>query len=144
MYVINSRSSLPTFHFLCLPNSGVTTSQSSSGTPGLAATFAVETSSGAGFTPPAPGFNLRRGSSCTQLEVPLSLKEYCTGKRASSRCQNNRETRWGLEVQRKYDDFLERERKFITEGLLDQLPSRSRLFVGQYCHYSVVGRGFVL
>jgi nuclear polyadenylated RNA-binding protein 3 len=39
--------------------------------------------------------------------------------------------RWGPEVQRKYDAFLEQERKYVTEGLWDRFPNGSRLFIGK-------------
>ena len=38
--------------------------------------------------------------------------------------------KWGPDVQRKYDKFLEDERKYVTEGVWDRFPSGSRMFVG--------------
>ncbi|EHK99736.1 putative Uncharacterized RNA-binding protein C3H8.09c [Glarea lozoyensis 74030] len=40
------------------------------------------------------------------------------------------DARWGPEVQAKYDAFLERERKNVTEGLWERFEKDSRLFLG--------------
>ncbi|KAL9111532.1 MAG: hypothetical protein Q9227_004020 [Pyrenula ochraceoflavens] len=40
------------------------------------------------------------------------------------------DVRWGPEIQRKYDDFLHEERRYVTEGVWDRFPPGSRLFVG--------------
>lgn len=42
------------------------------------------------------------------------------------------EAPWSTEVQKKYDDFLQQERVYVTEGLWDRFPMGSRLFVGMY------------
>lgn len=39
--------------------------------------------------------------------------------------------RWGPEIQKKYDAFLEDERKNVLEGAWDKFPYGSRLFVGK-------------
>lgn len=39
---------------------------------------------------------------------------------------------WDAEVQRKYDHFLDEERKNVAEGRWEQFPQGSRLFVGKY------------
>lgn len=44
---------------------------------------------------------------------------------------DNPEKRWGPEVQKLYDIFLEEERKNVTEGTWEKFPSGSRLFVGR-------------
>lgn len=38
---------------------------------------------------------------------------------------------WGSAVQKKYDEFLERERTYVTEGLWERFPKGSRLFIGK-------------
>lgn len=38
--------------------------------------------------------------------------------------------RWGLDIQKKYDQFLQDERTYVTEGVWDRFPPGSRLFVG--------------
>ncbi|KAI6709361.1 hypothetical protein JHW43_008088 [Diplocarpon mali] len=40
------------------------------------------------------------------------------------------DAKWGPEVQKVYDDFLENERMYVTEGLWDRFPNGSRLFIG--------------
>lgn len=40
------------------------------------------------------------------------------------------EAPWAPEVQKKYDEFLQDERVYVTEGLWDRFPLGSRLFVG--------------
>ncbi|RKF81058.1 putative RNA-binding protein C3H8.09c [Golovinomyces cichoracearum] len=39
-------------------------------------------------------------------------------------------SKWAPEVQKMYDDFLEDERRYVTEGLWDRFPMGSRLFIG--------------
>lgn len=112
--------------------------QTSFGTSGLASAFAADTSMGISFLPPASSLNVKTGFSSAEHEVSFSLEDHCTGKQVPSQCDNNDEARWGLEVQQKYDNFLERERSYISEGLLDRFPPGSRLFVGQLCHKSLV------
>lgn len=40
------------------------------------------------------------------------------------------EPKWDLATQKEYDDFLEQERQYVTEGNWEQFPYGSRLFVG--------------
>lgn len=40
------------------------------------------------------------------------------------------DAKWGPEVQKVYDEFLENERMYVTEGLWDRFPNGSRLFIG--------------
>lgn len=51
------------------------------------------------------------------------------GQRSSS--PDDEDARWPPEVNRKYEDFLDQERKFVTEGQWDQFPVGSRLFIGK-------------
>ena len=39
--------------------------------------------------------------------------------------------RWPPEINKKYEDFLDQERKFVTDGQWDQFPMGSRLFIGK-------------
>ena len=41
------------------------------------------------------------------------------------------DVRWGPDVQKKYDNFLEEERHYVTEGQWDRFPNGSRLFIGK-------------
>ncbi|OAL46241.1 hypothetical protein IQ07DRAFT_518362 [Pyrenochaeta sp. DS3sAY3a] len=43
---------------------------------------------------------------------------------------DDEDSRWPPEINRKYEDFLDQERKFVTEGQWDQFPLGSRLFIG--------------
>jgi nuclear polyadenylated RNA-binding protein 3 len=42
------------------------------------------------------------------------------------------DSRWGPEIQKKYDDFISQERVYVTEGLWDRFPPNSRLFIGEH------------
>jgi hypothetical protein len=44
---------------------------------------------------------------------------------------DDEDQRWPPEVNRKYEEFLDQERKFVTEGQWDQFPMGSRLFIGE-------------
>ncbi|TVY49264.1 putative RNA-binding protein [Lachnellula occidentalis] len=40
------------------------------------------------------------------------------------------DARWGPDVQKIYDEFLVNERMYVTEGIWDRFPKKSRLFIG--------------
>jgi hypothetical protein len=48
-----------------------------------------------------------------------------------SETPDEEDKRWPPEVNRKYEEFLDQERKFVTEGQWDQFPMGSRLFIGE-------------
>ncbi|RAL64735.1 hypothetical protein DID88_001766 [Monilinia fructigena] len=48
----------------------------------------------------------------------------------SSDGHDNDDRPWGPAVQKKYDEFLDRERTYVTEGLWERFPKGSRLFIG--------------
>lgn len=48
-----------------------------------------------------------------------------------SETPDDEDIRWPPEVNRKYEEFLDQERKFVTEGQWDQFPMGSRLFIGE-------------
>lgn len=48
-----------------------------------------------------------------------------------SETPDDEDIRWPPEVNRKYEAFLDQERKFVTEGQWDQFPMGSRLFIGK-------------
>lgn len=56
-----------------------------------------------------------------------------TGQRQGGRSEtpDDEDIRWGPEVNRLYEAFLDQERKFVTEGQWDQFPMGSRLFIGK-------------
>ncbi|KAL1601785.1 nuclear polyadenylated RNA-binding protein 3 [Paraconiothyrium brasiliense] len=43
---------------------------------------------------------------------------------------DDEDSRWPPEVNKKYEDFLDQERRFVTDGQWDQFPMGSRLFIG--------------
>jgi hypothetical protein len=47
---------------------------------------------------------------------------------------------WDADIQRKYDHFLEQERKYVNEARWDQFPAGSRLFVGNLSSEKVTKR----
>ncbi|CAO2656441.1 Nn.00g052440.m01.CDS01 [Neocucurbitaria sp. VM-36] len=47
-----------------------------------------------------------------------------------SETPDDEDIRWPPEINRKYEEFLDQERKFVTEGQWDQFPMGSRLFIG--------------
>lgn len=53
-------------------------------------------------------------------------------QRSTSPSGDDEDIRWGPEVNRLYEAFLEQERKFVTEGQWDQFPMGSRLFIGKH------------
>lgn len=48
-----------------------------------------------------------------------------------SETPDDEDIRWPPEVNKKYEDFLDQERRFVTEGQWDQFPMGSRLFIGK-------------
>jgi hypothetical protein len=48
-----------------------------------------------------------------------------------SETPDDEDQRWPPEVNRKYEEFLDQERKYVTEGQWDQFPMGSRLFIGE-------------
>lgn len=44
---------------------------------------------------------------------------------------DDEDARWPPEINRLYEEFLEDERKFVTDGQWDQFPVGSRLFIGK-------------
>lgn len=45
---------------------------------------------------------------------------------------DDEDIRWPPEINRLYEDFLEDERKYVTDGQWDQFPNGSRLFIGEF------------
>ncbi|KAF2685587.1 hypothetical protein K458DRAFT_387546 [Lentithecium fluviatile CBS 122367] len=52
------------------------------------------------------------------------------GGRSTSPSDGDEDQRWPPEINRLYEDFLDQERRFVTEGQWDQFPVGSRLFIG--------------
>jgi hypothetical protein len=53
------------------------------------------------------------------------------GQRSETPPGDDEDIRWPPEVNKKYEEFLDQERKFVTEGQWDQFPMGSRLFIGK-------------
>lgn len=52
-------------------------------------------------------------------------------QRSPSPDDGDEDQRWPPEVNKLYEDFLDEERRFVTEGQWDQFPMGSRLFIGE-------------
>lgn len=77
-----------------------------------------------GGLPPPPGTSFSyppQPPVIEQMHIPLDHRDDT----------DNPEKRWGPEIQRLYDTFLDEERKNVTEGTWEKFPVGSRLFVGQ-------------
>jgi nuclear polyadenylated RNA-binding protein 3 len=103
--------------------SGVTPSLIASGAPGTA------TDSRYGLPPP-PSVSFSQSN-----QDPNSPKPYRQSQRMTSVASSeghDDERPWGPAVQKIYDEFLDRERKYVTEGLWERFPKGSRLFIGKH------------
>ena len=65
-------------------------------------------------------------------QSPLALGASQAQVQRSTSPGDDEDIRWGPEVNRLYEAFLEQERKFVTEGQWDQFPMGSRLFIGEH------------
>lgn len=81
--------------------------------------------------------NFRGGGpdqSATRSNLSPSTPVY--GQRQSvdlqrSATPDDEDQRWPPEINKLYEDFLDQERRFVTEGQWDQFPMGSRLFIGE-------------
>jgi nuclear polyadenylated RNA-binding protein 3 len=80
------------------------------------------------------GANLNRMQGTTPLE---SRREY---KIAAGLNLSEDDQPWTADTQRKYDKFIEDERKYVSEGRWEQFPYGSRLFVGNLSSERVTKR----
>ena len=92
----------------------MTTSLIAAGAPG------TSTESRGGMSPP-PSASFSTSNKSGQDHMSIG----------SSGEADDLDKRWGPEIQRKYDAFLEDERKNVLEGAWDKFPYGSRLFVGK-------------
>ena len=90
---------------------------------------------------------LQRGSNGQQQPVAVRISNYGSAQQGvisptrpgSARRQqdlrsetpDDEDVRWPPEVNRRYEEFLDQERRFVTEGQWDQFPMGSRLFIGK-------------
>lgn len=84
--------------------------------------------------PPAPG---QVPSPATQAFLLESQREI---KQAAGESLADEDAPWNNDLQRKYDQFLEEERGYVTEGKWEQFPHGSRLFVGNLSSEKVTKR----
>ncbi|KAF1929109.1 uncharacterized protein M421DRAFT_92201 [Didymella exigua CBS 183.55] len=66
----------------------------------------------------------------TAQSSPVAGASGAQAQRSTSPGGDDEDIRWGPEVNRLYEAFLDQERKFVTEGQWDQFPMGSRLFIG--------------
>jgi hypothetical protein len=73
----------------------------------------------------------------TSRPVAQSPSAAGTGQQQAQRSEtpDDEDIRWGPEVNRLYEAFLDQERKFVTEGQWDQFPMGSRLFIGEHAQH---------
>ena len=87
-----------------------------------------------GLPPPPPAsFQGQNKPSTDQVESPLNTNQApsdSTGKKDDANAGSDEEVQWSPETQKVYDDFLQDERKYVTEGQWDKFPANSRLFIG--------------
>jgi hypothetical protein len=69
------------------------------------------------LSPSTPGYPQRNLSDQARSEEPDDVDE---------------DQRWPPEINRIYEEFLNEERKFVTEGQWEKFPYGSRLFIGEY------------
>ena len=88
--------------------------------------------------PPPPTASFRSPPSAGSPISPGSyqkLNRLTTQDRKSYESQaeiDDANARWGPEIQKLYDEFLIKEREYVTEGMWDRFPLNSRLFIGMH------------
>ncbi|TKA71277.1 hypothetical protein B0A49_02569, partial [Cryomyces minteri] len=96
---------------------------------------------GANGLPPPPPASFQQVSPMSANDQPQSpskadyrqrepLHGRDTSNEANGSVSDDREARWSSDVQKKYDDFLEQERRHVNDGQWDKFPPNSRLFIG--------------
>lgn len=89
---------------------------------------------GANGLPPPPVATFQQPSSATQRTqspaVPGYRQRDTVEKRPDKETADDDDAAWGPDEQRLYDEFLQDERMYVTEGQWDKFPSNSRLFIG--------------
>lgn len=86
--------------------------------------------------PAPPGLSVESG--LTQLATPSDPPPFAIGGLSSevvSPADGNlefRDSKWGPEIQRQYDSFLQFEEDYVKKGDWTKFPANSRLFVGMW------------
>lgn len=96
------------------------------------------TSSTSSTLPPPPGVSFAQIQQAQQSPTTSEYRqrESLEGQRSTQDPEDS-ERKWGAEIQRKYDQFLEEERKHVTEGTWDKFPPNSRLFIGTPTNFPI-------
>ena len=81
-------------------------------------------------------------TSPTNMYTPTEAYGNTTGTPMAAPGEQRRpeERPWDAEVQRKYDNFIEEERRYVSEGRWEMFPQGSRLFVGNLSSEKVTKR----
>lgn len=107
------------------PSSGLPPLVSAPGAPG--------TASGANGLPPPPVASFQQPQPSAGKPQEASTQPSQKNNKSDRHSgRPDEDTPWGPDVQKKYDEFLQDERVYVTEGNWDRFPPGSRLFVGQY------------
>ena len=120
------------------PHSQKTPAPNSNGQHAIASTptgaAPVLTIGANGLPPPPPAsFQGSNQTPTDQIQSPLTgLQDHKNDaeKKSDKGSVSDEEVQWSPEVQKIYDDFLQDERKYVTEGQWDKFPANSRLFIG--------------
>jgi hypothetical protein len=57
---------------------------------------------------------------------------------------DDEDSRWPPEVNRLYEEFLDDERRYVTDGQWDQFPAGSRLFIGKHIPVAISLKTLIL
>ncbi|KAK8175143.1 hypothetical protein IWX90DRAFT_411732 [Phyllosticta citrichinensis] len=83
---------------------------------------------------PATGYQQNPASAMSQRTSSPSTPKYrqreSVDRRNDKDGVDDSDVPWGPEVQKLYDEFLQDERVYVTEGQWDKFPPNSRLFIG--------------
>lgn len=102
-------------------------SHNAPGAPGLSADARN------GLPPPPAGSFQNSNMSSGNMSPASFSSNRAPGVQASIESRDEADegdAKWGPEVQKIYDQFIDNERMYVTEGLWDQFPVGSRLFIG--------------
>lgn len=90
-----------------------------------------------GLPPPPTGsfLNTMSSGNMSPAPYPQANRSSAPGVPSSAGSRDEADeldAKWGPEVQKIYDQFIDNERMYVTEGLWDQFPIGSRLFIGMF------------
>lgn len=91
--------------------------------------------------PPVASFQQPSRSPTSQANHQRDLESARQIKLAAGEVVEEEDRPWTPDTQRKYDVFLNEERKYVTEGKWEQFPMGSRLFVGRLTNFLIISFG---